>query len=76
MIQIKQVLKEIYDVIKVFDNVVTGMLTLGAVMLLYWLWQVFGWYLIGMPVGFVVITFIGKSINDQIAKHKSSCPKN
>lgn len=72
MIQIKQVLKEIYDVIMVFDNVVTGMLTLGAVMLLYWLWQVFGWYLIGMPVGFVVITFIGKSINDQIAKHKSN----
>lgn len=68
----KQLLNEIYSVIKVFDNVVTGMLAVGAVMLLYWLWQVFGWYLIGIPVGFVVMTFIGKSINDQIAKYKSN----
>jgi mannose/fructose/N-acetylgalactosamine-specific phosphotransferase system component IID len=72
MIQMKQLLNEIYSVIKVFDNVVTGMLAVGAVMLLYWLWQVFGWYLIGIPVGFVVMTFIGKSINDQIAKYKSN----
>jgi mannose/fructose/N-acetylgalactosamine-specific phosphotransferase system component IID len=72
MIQMKQLLNEIYSVIKVFDNVVTGMLAVGAVMLLYWLWQIFGWYLIGIPVGFVVMTFIGKSINDQIAKYKSN----
>jgi mannose/fructose/N-acetylgalactosamine-specific phosphotransferase system component IID len=72
MIQMKKLLNEIYSVIKVFDNVVTGMLAVGAVMLLYWLWQVFGWYLIGIPVGFVVMTFIGKSINDQIAKYKSN----
>jgi mannose/fructose/N-acetylgalactosamine-specific phosphotransferase system component IID len=68
----KKLLNEIYSVIKVFDNVVTGMLAVGAVMLLYWLWQIFGWYLIGIPVGFVVMTFIGKSINDQIAKYKSN----
>jgi mannose/fructose/N-acetylgalactosamine-specific phosphotransferase system component IID len=72
MIQMKKLLNEIYSVIKVFDNVVTGMLAVGAVMLLYWLWQIFGWYLIGIPVGFVVMTFIGKSINDQIAKYKSN----
>lgn len=76
MIQMKQLLKEIYDVIKVLDNVVSGMLAVGAVMFVYWLWQIFEWYLIGIPVGFVIITFIGKSINDQIAKYKSSCPKN
>ena len=60
----------IKPVVTSLDNIFTGGMVLGSIMMLHWLWLVMGIWLIIIPLGYVALCYLGSYINTYLkTKH-------
>ena len=57
---------DIKPVVSSLDNIFTGGMVLGSIMMLHWLWLVMGIWLIILPVSYVALCYLGMYINTYI----------